>query len=89
MQNKGYICASFVPDEISETNELFNKHHNKDKTHFPLTLMKKYHFPLIKVKVLNGAFKNTLMEKPEDALAFIEKQNPELFENIRKRLKIK
>ncbi len=86
---EGYTATSYVPDTIMEFEPVFSKIGNKNKTVFPLSLVKNHQFPFIKVKVFNDGFGEYLQENPDDVLAFIETRNPALHKIMIKELEHK
>lgn len=84
----GFKCGVYLPLEIPEV-EMNVKAGNKNKTVFPLTLIKKYRFPLIKVKCFTNGFTFALEESPESVLDFLKKQNNHLRQLIIKDVKQK
>ena len=63
----GYACDGLVP-------ESFQKKHQASPIKFPLSTMRDYHDPLVKIKALKG----DSIEDLEEVGSFIRKENPEL-----------
>ncbi|MBR4507637.1 MAG: hypothetical protein IKP24_03830 [Alphaproteobacteria bacterium] len=86
---RGFKCAGFVPQEMPETQFALGRAGHNNPTVFPLTLIKKYNFPLIKVKCFTDGYTFALEEPIIKVLDFVKKQNPELYKNIISYLKHK
>ena len=50
----GFHSASVLPGKLEEMKKYSKHYHCYNKTFFPILLMEKYHFPLIKVKVFTA-----------------------------------
>ena len=77
LKKYGFSYAVFVPDEKFPYG-------NINKTFYPLTLIRDFEVPLVKVKVFNNMFLCKLKEFSNDTLDYIERVNPELAEIIKK-----
>lgn len=77
LQEHGFNFAAVVEDEKFP-------YKNINKTFYPLTLMRDFGIPLVKVKVFNNIFLEKLKEFSNDTLDYISEINPELAEIIRK-----
>ncbi len=77
LKKYGFSYAVFVPDEKFPYG-------NINKTFYPLTLIRDFEVPLVKVKVFNNIFLDKLREFSNDTLDYIERVNPELAEIIKK-----
>lgn len=77
LKKHGFSYAVFVPDEKFTYG-------NINKTFYPLTLIRDFEVPLVKVKVFNNMFLCKLKEFSNDTLDYIERVNPELAEIIKK-----
>lgn len=80
----GYKFCTYIPLEIEENS--YDKSINKS-TSFPCTLIKKYKYPLIKVKIFD---KNTVLleQSAQKTLDYLADVNPELYDIICKELNI-
>ena len=76
----GFSCESYIKTPIQESIENCCRVGNLNPTIFPLSLIKKYKAPLIKVKALNGGFGSLLQEGTKDLLEFVCSKNRELYE---------
>ncbi len=77
LENKNFLSGTIVPEKTAEIPNEVNK------TFYPLTLLKKYNVPLVKVKVFNNKYTGRLAENPYDVLEYIKTINPELAEIIK------
>ena len=77
LQKRGFKSSVFV----SEENFPYKK---VNKTVYPLTLIRDYRMPLVKVKVFNNVYLQALMEFSNDTLDYIEQVNTVLAKIIRK-----
>ena len=63
----GYLCDGLVPESFRRTR-------NADAIKFPLTTLREFRDPLVKIKALRG----DSLESVGDAVAFMREANPEL-----------
>lgn len=75
---QGFVCDSYVRTPLKESIEAYSKIKNNNPTIFPLSLIKKYGAPLVKVKAINGGFRHMLQESVPDVLSFMDDVNPKL-----------
>lgn len=74
LEKQKFKSATLVPKIIKDLPP------EQNKTCYPLTLMKDYNYPLIKIKVFNKQI--DLKESIEDSLKLIQENNEELYEII-------
>ncbi len=67
LERCGYSCDALVP-------ESFHRTRRATPTKFPLTLMRDWRMPLVKVKALRG----DSLENAEETFAFLRRENPAL-----------
>ena len=77
LEKNSFSSSSFVPENIENIPADFNK------TFYPLTLIKDFQVPLVKVKTFNGKYVDNLKENPAEVLKFVESVNPELAKIIK------
>ncbi len=76
----GLTVGCYLPNKIKTKVKMGNK------LVYPLTLIKDYKFPFIKIKVFNNGLGKHLKESPQEVLDYIEKINPELYGTIKNEL---
>ncbi len=86
---KGFRSEAFLPSEIPEIESAICRAGHHNATVFPLTLIKRYKFPLIKVKCFTGGYAYGLEENPKDVLDFLKTQNNTLYEMVVEDIKTK
>lgn len=74
LEKQNFKSATLVPKIIKDFSP------EQNKTCYPLTLMKEYNYPLIKVKAFNNQI--DLKEPIEDSLKYIKENNEELYNII-------
>ncbi len=79
LQSKGFKEASYLPNTLPT---LSHKNATPNKTVYPLSLIKDYHFPLVKLKCFNNGFANDLQESPLETLEYIKTKSPTLYHII-------
>ena len=67
LRNAGYSCDGLVPESFQRTRRA-------DAIKFPLTTLREFRDPLVKIKTLRG----DSLESVEEVVAFIRETNPEL-----------
>ena len=88
LKNKKYISACYLPAKINEFEETFKKLNCVNKTLVcPKTLIDKYYFPLLKIKVFAHIFDHLLQENKPSILDCVKSVNSELYEIIVKDIK--
>lgn len=84
---RGFKCGSFLPQEIPEIQFACCRAGHHNPTVFPITLIKNYNFPLIKVKCFTNGFTFSLEESPVEILNFLKTHNKTLYNIIMKDIK--
>ena len=89
LTDKGFKADAFLPLELSLLEKKATRAGHKNKTVSPLTLIRDYHFPMIKVKCFTNGFTYALEESPQSVLSYLEGKNDELRQLILSDLKDK
>ncbi len=89
LQNQGYKADSYLPAVINSLEAACVKAGHRNKTVYPLTLIRDYRFPLIKLKCFNNGFSYELQEPPLAALKYIKTKSQALHRVIIADLKAK
>ena len=79
---QGFKCDAFLPNNTPEIKSAICRSGHCNKTVFPLTLIKNYSIPLIKVKCFTNGFTFALEENPYEVLRFLKTQNSDLYSII-------
>lgn len=87
--DKGFKAEAFLPLNLPLLEKGATRAGHRNKTVFPLTLIKDCHFPMIKVKCFTNGFGFALEESPQSVLSFLEGKNNELHQHILSDLKDK
>lgn len=95
--DKGFSVSAFFPpsEDILHKLDWPSKHMlslqyragHRNPTVWPLSLIRDYKFPLVKVKALTGGYGFALEESPKTVLDFIKDKNYSLYQVIVKHLK--
>lgn len=99
LKKNNFKVSAFFPDveSLSDLDTFTDKNMlslnfragSRNPTVFPLSMIEKYRFPLIKVKALTNGFLYALEEKEKAVLEFVKKENLELYDAIVSNLKTK
>ncbi len=73
--NNGFSYDVFVDKNFFNANMVI-------PTKFGLTLLQKFHYPLVKIKAVQGSS----VEAPQEIISYIQQENPELYETIQPHL---
>lgn len=76
--DKGFCADAYMGLGLKRFESAYQKSGNRNITVFPLTLIKDYKLPFIKVKCFSCGFKHYLEEQPLNVLGFLKRINPEL-----------
>ena len=82
LQKKGYVADAFIPLNTPEIETACFRSGNRNKTLHPLTMIKNYNFPFIKVKCFTNGFDFHLEESPETVLNFLKQKNKTVYDII-------
>lgn len=89
LKNKGFKASSYLPSIIEKMEAPSVRAGSRNKTVYPLSLIRDHHFPLIKLKCFNNGFTHALQESPIETLNYIKTQSPTLHKVILSDLKKK
>ncbi|MBP5534336.1 MAG: hypothetical protein J6Y03_02375 [Alphaproteobacteria bacterium] len=89
LMDKGFKVDAFLPLECPLLEKKATRAGHRNKTVSPLTLIRDYHFPMIKVKCFTNGYTYLLEESPQSVLTFLKEKNNTLYRYILSDLKDK